>query len=125
MISQSKDLRKTTGGMKQSHRKKRLYDKGGRAIQTKIGEKNVRQDRVMGGNIVLRTLRINLANVFDPKTKKYAKAAIKRVVNNPANRHYTRANVITKGAVIETELGNAKVTSRPGQEGAINAVLIS
>jgi small subunit ribosomal protein S8e len=33
-------------------------------------------------------------------------------------------NIITMGAVIETEIGNARVVSRPGQHGTINAVLI-
>jgi small subunit ribosomal protein S8e len=33
-------------------------------------------------------------------------------------------NVITKGAIIETEKGLAKVVSRPGQDGVVNAVLI-
>jgi small subunit ribosomal protein S8e len=45
-------------------------------------------------------------------------------VENPANPHYVRRNIITKGAVIKTELGNAKVTSRPGQDGVVNAALI-
>jgi small subunit ribosomal protein S8e len=31
---------------------------------------------------------------------------------------------VTKGAIIQTEIGKARVTSRPGQSGAINAVLI-
>ena len=59
-----------------------------------------------------------------PKDKKFKKAAIKNVIENSSNRHYARANIMTKGAVIETELGKAKITSRPGQEGVINATLI-
>ena len=47
-----------------------------------------------------------------------------RVVKNPVNVDYDRRGVITKGAVIETSLGLARVTSRPGQDGIINAVLI-
>ncbi|MEM2426420.1 MAG: hypothetical protein QXE83_05420 [Archaeoglobaceae archaeon] len=31
---------------------------------------------------------------------------------------------MTKGAIIQTEIGKAKVTNRPSQEGIINAVLI-
>jgi small subunit ribosomal protein S8e len=33
-------------------------------------------------------------------------------------------NVITKGAIIETEDGLAKVTSKPSKDGVVNAVLI-
>jgi small subunit ribosomal protein S8e len=47
-----------------------------------------------------------------------------RVSKNPANKDYERRGVITKGAILETELGLAKVLSRPGQDGVINAVLI-
>ena len=38
--------------------------------------------------------------------------------------NYVRQNIITKGAVIMTDAGKARVTSRPGQSGSINAVLI-
>jgi len=44
-------------------------------------------------------------------------------LRNPSNRDYDRKGIITKGAIIETELGLAVVTSRPGQEGVINALL--
>jgi small subunit ribosomal protein S8e len=32
--------------------------------------------------------------------------------------------VLTKGAIIDTELGQARVISRPAQDGIINAVLM-
>jgi len=35
-----------------------------------------------------------------------------------------RMNVITKGAIIETDKGNVKVTNRPGQEGHVQGILI-
>ncbi len=46
------------------------------------------------------------------------------MVENPANPNYVQRNIITKGAIIKTSAGNAKVTSRPGQDGTINAVLV-
>ena len=64
------------------------------------------------------------ANVIDPDTKTAKKARILRVLSNPASRDLERRGVITRGALIETELGRARVTSRPGQDGVINAVLI-
>ena len=33
-------------------------------------------------------------------------------------------NIITRGATILTEIGLARVTSKPGQDGVVNAVLI-
>ncbi len=125
MITQSKDLRKVSGGIRQAHRKKRLYDFGRRATLTKLGETKVRSDRLMSGASKMRVLMTKVANVYDPKEKKFRKAAIKTVLENPANRHYARANIMTKGAIIDTELGKAKITSRPGQEGTINATLIT
>jgi small subunit ribosomal protein S8e len=59
------------------------------------------------------------------KSGKTEKVEITRVVKNPANVDYDRRGVITRGAVIETSLGLARVTSRPGQHGVLNAVLVS
>ena len=124
MISQSKDMVKVSAGRKHPHRKKRLYDMGSRPTLTKIGSAKVRLDRVRGGNSKLRVLRTKIANVYDAKAKSFKKAAIKNVAENPANRHHTRANIMGKGTIIETEFGKARITNRPGQEGMVNAVLI-
>ena len=68
--------------------------------------------------------RGDYANVTDPETKETKKVKILKVIANPASRDYERRGVITKGAIIRTELGDARVTSRPSQHGIINAVLI-
>ena len=81
--------------------------------------------RTRGGNQKQRLLSVNVANVLDQKTKKFEKAKILSVVENTASRHFVRRNIITKGAVVETDKGKAKVTSRPGQDGTVNAILIS
>ena len=65
-----------------------------------------------------------MANVVDPKTQKSKKVKILTVVENSANPFYVRRNIINRGAIIETEIGKAKVTSRPGQHGLINAILL-
>jgi len=62
--------------------------------------------------------------VADPKTKKIRKLKIITVEKNPANPHYVRMNVITKGAIVKTEIGSVRVTSKPGQHGVVNGVLI-
>lgn len=64
------------------------------------------------------------ANVTDPDKKISKRVKILRVVANPANKDLERRGVITRGAVIETELGRAIVTSRPSQDGVINAILV-
>jgi small subunit ribosomal protein S8e len=45
-------------------------------------------------------------------------------MKNPANVDYDRRGVITRGTIIETSLGVARVTSRPGQDGTVNAILV-
>ncbi|NJE77440.1 30S ribosomal protein S8e, partial [Thermococcus sp. ES12] len=78
--------------------------------------------RTYGGNRKVRLVKALYANVFE--NGKGKKVKIISVVENPANRQYVRRNIITKGAIIQTEIGKALVTSRPGQEGIVNAILI-
>ena len=80
--------------------------------------------RTLGNNRKTRAKTINVAYVIDQKTSKTIKAEIKSVVGNPANLNYIRRNILNKGAIIETNLGKARVTSRPGQTGTVNAILM-
>jgi len=124
VITQSKSKRSSTGARYISFRKKKLYEKGSEPSLTKIGKRQAKNTKGTGGNKKVKLLLTETANVLDPKTKKYEKVKIKAVLENPANRHFIRRNIMTKGAVIDTEKGKAKITSRPGQDGTINAVLI-
>jgi small subunit ribosomal protein S8e len=123
-IVQSRSKKKQTGSRYVSYRRKRVYELGRLASNTKVGKEKKSEERVKAGIRKIRLFSAETANIFDPKTKKYQKSKIKSVAENTANRHFVRRNIITKGAVIETEAGKAKVTSRPGQEGIINAILI-
>lgn len=123
-ISQFRSHRKATGGLYHRFRKKKKRDFGSDFIAIKIKETRVKEIRTYGGNKKLRVLQTNFANVTNSDTGKTQKAKIITVKENPANPFFVRQNVITKGAIIETELGLAKVISRPGQDGIVNAVLI-
>ena len=116
--------RKRTGGRKRAYRVKRNFEKGGFPAETILGETKRRNSRGYGGNIKTRVLSDKFACVTDPKSGKTEKTEIIRVVKNKANVDYDRRGVITKGAEIETSLGLARVTSRPGGDGVINAILI-
>ena len=70
----------------------------------------------------VRALSTNVAQVADGG--EVSEAEIENVVDNPSNVNYIRRNIITKGAIIETSAGTARVTSRPGQDGQVNAVLV-
>jgi small subunit ribosomal protein S8e len=80
--------------------------------------------RGFGKNQKIKILSTNTINVTDPATGKTTKASFKNVIENSANPHYVRGNIVTKGAIVDTELGKAKITSRPGQDGVLNGVLI-
>ncbi len=115
--------RKKSGGMIAKFRKKRKCEIGREKREASIGTHKRQIFRTRGSNRKIRILRAEFANVLDPKTKKSKKAKIITVVENKANPHYVRRNIITKGAVIQTDLGKAVVLSRPGQCGIINCLL--
>lgn len=116
--------RKRTGGKTRPYRGRRKYERGGYPTETKLGERVVKVDRVRGGNIKTRVVRDQMVNLSDPFTGKTFKCRILKVVRNPASRDYDRRGVITKGAIVETEHGLARITSKPGRDGVLNAVLI-
>ena len=124
MIIQKRSKRKPSGAAYKASEGKRKYSMGRKPALTLIGEKELRIIKTKGNGTKQRLLLIDFANVFDKKTKKYAKAKIKTVTGNPANRFFIRRNILTKGAIIDTDKGKAKITSRPGQDGIVNAVLL-
>ena len=123
-IAQLRSKRKFTGGLYHRFRKKKKIDFGSDMIPVKIGKDKKKIIRVLGANKKIRLLQTSFANVTNPDTHKSQKSKIITVKENSANPFFVRANIITKGAIIETELGLAKVVSRPGQDGVVNAVLI-
>lgn len=72
-----------------------------------------------------RLLGVTHVNLSNPSTGKTKRVEILRVIENPASVDYDRRGVITKGTIMETPLGSARVTSRPGQNGVVNAILVS
>ena len=114
---------KATGGRKIANRKKRRFEKGFFPAETALGKIKSKSMRKHGGNEKRRLLSVNEANISDASGKTQ-KVEITRVIRNPANVDYDRRGVITKGTMIATPLGTARVTSRPGQDGKVNAILV-
>jgi small subunit ribosomal protein S8e len=114
--------RKPTGGRSRPQRGRRAYEKDGYAIEPLVGQASVRTSRRRGGSLSTGVIFADYANVSD-RSGKASKSKILRVKKSPANRDYERRGVITKGAVLETEAGEAVVTSRPTADGVVNAVL--
>ncbi len=117
--------RKKTGARRRIWRKKRKYELGRFPAETILHpDRKVKIVRTKGGGIKLRLLRDKYVNLYIPSEKRTEKTEILSVIENPANREYSRRGVITKGTIIQTKYGRAVVTSRPGQDGVINAKLI-
>jgi small subunit ribosomal protein S8e len=116
--------RKISGGRYHQSEKKKKHSRKGIDRKVKLREVKPKKLRVKGGNEKTVLLSSNLANVIDPKTKKSQKVEIKNVLETPSNRFLARQNILVKSAVIETELGNARITNRPSQEGSVQAVLV-
>ncbi len=121
---QGRSKRKKTGGRYRPIRKKRAFEIAPEAQFAVIWEEeNLKSYRTRGNNKKARLMTATSANVFNPKTGKVKHTKILTVKSNSANPTYIQRNIITKGAMIQTELGLAQVTSRPGQDGVVNAVL--
>lgn len=121
-IWQGRSRRKRTGGRLRPIRKKRRFEIA-RELQTAtLGAGTVKHYRVRGANRKLRILTARSVNVYDPATKKMQSVKIVTVRENPANPNYVQRNIITKGAILETEVGLVRVRSRPGQDGVLNGV---
>jgi small subunit ribosomal protein S8e len=116
--------RSRTGRRIRYARNKRKYEIGRETTLPTIGAVKQKPVRTRANHRKTRLLMANQAYVTNPKTHTTSKTDIITVVENPANIHYVRRNILTKGAIVNTKLGKARITSRPGQSGVINAVLI-
>ena len=123
-VTQRRAKRMASGARYTSDRSKRKKELARYPANTKVAEeKRSKEVRVCGGNTKHVLLAGNEVNVMDKKGKAH-KTTITTVLENAANPHLVRRNILTKGAIVETKMGKAKITSRPGQEGCINAVLV-
>jgi small subunit ribosomal protein S8e len=116
--------RKLTGGRKVSMRGRRKYEIDRYPNEATSGPQILTNRRSRGNNLKPAVKTAEFVNVADRSSGKVTKKKINRVTKNPANKDYERRGVISKGAILETDVGIAKVVSRPGQHGNINAVLL-
>ena len=119
------DLRKISGGKKGKNVKvKRKYLMGGYPTETRLSDAEKRKlIRTKGGGIKVKLLSAAHANIAVDRGF-VKRVRVLSVISNPSSKDYDRRKIVTKGAIIRTEIGLAKVTSRVGQNGVLNAVLI-
>lgn len=115
--------KKPSGGKKRKHRKKKKFEIKKFKELVKLGERKIKFLRKRGGKIKVVLLKSDYVNlVYEPG--KIKKAKIIDVLETPSNKFLARSKVLVKGAIIQTDLGKARITNRPGQEGVINAILV-
>jgi len=122
MKDQGDSTRKRTGGRLKHFNKKKRHQLGREPAETTVGEPRFQVIDSRGTDEKIRALSTNVAQLSaDGET---TEVEIEDVTENPSNVNYVRRNIITKGAVIQTSEGKARVTSRPGQSGQVNAVAL-
>lgn len=119
-----RSTRTSTGARLRQLRSKRKHQLGRDPTETLMGEpKRITIDSRRKAKKT-PALRLTQVNVTDPAKNVTSRAELQDVEKNPANMDYQRRKVITRGTIIKTSKGRARVTSRPGQDGILNAVLI-
>ncbi|MCC7552059.1 30S ribosomal protein S8e [Candidatus Micrarchaeota archaeon] len=127
----SKKTNRGTGARVRKKSDKKLSKVGGPSINTRVVNQKTSEElkivRTRGGNEKIKPRKSFLVNVAVKENGKniIKKAEVKSVAQSPENRHHARMNIIAKGSILETNIGKVKVTSRPGQDGVINGVLVS
>lgn len=116
--------RKLTGGRKVAMRGRRKFEIDRYPNEAVAGPAQIVVRRTRGKNNKIAFKTAEFANIIDQENKKVFRSKILRVTKNPANRDYERRGVISKGALIEIENGTARVVSRPGQDGVVNAIMV-
>jgi small subunit ribosomal protein S8e len=114
---------KISGGRRVALRSRRKFEINRYPNEPLAGEQKTATRKVRGKNLKTALVSAEFVNLVlaDSKVKK---TKIIRVLENPTNNDYQRRGVITKGAIIETEDGKCKIVSRPGQDGAVNGILV-
>lgn len=111
-----------SGGRRGRYRDKKKSHLGGVFSSTKVSEKERKEGkRARGGNTHVRLKRASFVNVVVEGKSRKAKILAVTESHNP---HYARQNIITKGAILNTDVGKVRVSNRVGQDGVVNGVLV-
>ena len=126
MLKSVENLRKKkkTGGRRKQSQGRKIFQIDRYAAESQIGKEQKRIKPIRGTGIKIASITAEYANVSDKTTKKIIRSKIIKTIKNKSNRDYERRGILTKGSTIETEHGVATITSRPGQDGVINCILV-
>lgn len=99
----SRHKRSATGARRAQFRKKRKFEMGRQAANTRLGPKRIHDMRVRGGNIKPRALRLDSGNFAWGSENITAKSRILGVVYNASNNELVRTNTLVKSAIIQID----------------------
>lgn len=99
----SRHKRSNTGAKRAQFRKKRKFELGRQAANTKIGAKRIHSVRTRGGNQKFRALRIETGNFSWASEGIAKKTRIATVVYHPSNNELVRTNTLTKAAIVQVD----------------------
>jgi len=114
---------KITGGIRHPLKSRRKFQTDRYPNEALMGDQVTVTRRTRGNNKKTSLKTANVVNLVlaDGKIKS---SEIVRVLENQTNNDYQRRGVITRGAIVETKDGKCKIVSRPGQDGALNGILV-
>merc|ERR1711973_397759 len=92
--------RRATGGKRKPIRKKRKFELGRPAANTKLGPQRIHTVRVRGGNRKYRALRLDQGNFSWGSERCARKTRIIDVVYNAANNELVRTKTLVKNAIV-------------------------
>merc|ERR1711973_93695 len=92
--------RRATGGKRKPIRKKRKFELGRPAANTKLGPQRIHTVRVRGGNRKYRALRLDQGNFSWGSERCARKVRIIDVVYNASNSELVRTKTLVKGAIV-------------------------
>ncbi|EDO18051.1 hypothetical protein Kpol_1045p37 [Vanderwaltozyma polyspora DSM 70294] len=99
----SRHKRSATGAKRAQFRKKRKFELGRQAANTKIGTKRIHSVRTRGGNQKFRALRIETGNFSWASEGVAKKTRVVGVVYHPSNNELVRTNTLTKAAIVQID----------------------
>ena len=99
----SRHKHRATGGRRNIHQKKRKFELGRPAANTKIGHKRVHTVRGRGGNLKFRAMRLDAGNFVWPGEHTTHKTRILDTVYNASNQELVRTKTLTKNTIVQID----------------------
>ncbi|KAH8177925.1 ribosomal protein s8e domain-containing protein [Sarocladium implicatum] len=99
----SRHKRSASGAKRSYYRKKRAFEAGRQAANTRIGAKRIHTVRTRGGNHKYRALRLDSGNFAWASEGCTRKTRVIGVVYHPVSNELVRTNTLTKSAVVQID----------------------